>query len=101
MIVICFDHVCDDYDGGVAAGSGADDCFDHVRYDLMTMVPMLEGSDAALVMPVVSSLVMIVIRIDHVCDDYDDDVAAGCGADDCYDHFRDDFDDDGADDGRQ
>ena len=65
MIVICFDHVCDDYDGGVAAGSGADDCFDHVCYDSMTMVPMLEGSDAALVMPVVSCLVMIVISSDQ------------------------------------
>ena len=80
MIVICFDHVCDDYDGGVAAGSGADDCFDHVRYDSMMMVPMLEGSDAALVMPVVSCLVMIVISSDHVCDDYFDHV--------CYDFWQ-------------
>ena len=31
----------------------------------MTMVPMLEGSDAALVMPVVSCLVMIVISSDQ------------------------------------
>ena len=37
-----------------------------ITFVMISMVPMMEGSDAVLVMPVVSSLVMIVIRIDHI-----------------------------------
>ena len=61
-----------------------------ITFVMISVVLMMEGSDAVLVMPVVSSLVMIVIRIDHVCDDYDDGVAAGGGAAARFDHAGDD-----------
>ena len=42
LLVVCFDHACDDFDDGSNAGSVVCGCFGHTRDDLNVMMSMLE-----------------------------------------------------------